>query len=66
MTDYIAPVEIEREIELDPEDGWWTVWEDGDHVALFLTEDEAKTYVAEVEAVEAIDRDLFSNAPDLS
>jgi len=41
-----------REIELD-DDGWWTVWEDGDHIAMCLTEDEARRFVADLELVEA-------------
>lgn len=50
--------EIAREIELDT-DGWWTVWEDGDYIGLFESEVEASKYVADLEALEAIDRFLL-------
>lgn len=43
-----------REIELD-DDGWWTVWEDGDHIGMFLTEREATRFVADLTFVESVD-----------
>lgn len=48
-----------REIELD-DDGWWTVWEDGDVLAICETELEAQRFVADLEFIEQVDRDLFS------
>lgn len=46
------------EIELD-DDGWWTVWEDGDHIAMLETQAEAQRWVDNLRAIEAIDRSLF-------
>lgn len=43
-----------REIELD-NDGWWTVWEEGDYIGLFMTESEARAWVADIEALERIE-----------
>lgn len=48
-----------REIELD-DDGWWTVWEDGEHIGLFMTEREAHDWLAELEWIERVDQEVGS------
>lgn len=44
-----------RTLELD-DDGFWTVWEDGDHIGMFATEAEARAFMSDLDFLEIIDR----------